>query len=124
MANQQDQAVSTYNAYFTAIQQVTALVGALDELDNSYTQLDMGTTAAALPTCPLNADGSLGVADAAPVSGNVIDTRIVSALHIAISSYDLGVMVNLAQALSALWKGQVVSQQQYAPHVVAKTKEQ
>ena len=124
MANQQDQAVSTANAYFTAVQQIAALVDIVDALDNSYGQLNMSAILQQLPTCILSADGSLGTADSAPsqAAGHVIDTRVVSALKIAIASYDIGVAHDVCQVFSALWKGQAIAQQSAAPNVIAKTK--
>lgn len=47
----------------------------------------------ALPTAPVNADGSLGVADGAPNNANPIDTRVVTTLARAISGNDLSAIV-------------------------------
>jgi len=117
----QDQAVSNVNQMFGVCQQLTTILRTVNRLINSYTQSDMSATFNALPTCATNADGSLGAPDAAPVSGNVIDTRIVSFLAISMSSYEIGVMVNLLQAYVALLDGQAVTTQQYAPSVLART---
>jgi len=117
----QDQAIWTANQMFNVCQQLATMLGTVNNLDNSYTQSSMSATFSAMPTCATNPDGSLGADDATPVSGNVIDTRKVTTLDIAMSSYEIGVMVNLLQALVTLLNGQAVATQQYAPSVLAKT---
>ena len=117
----QDQAILTANQMFAVCQDLVSTLKTVQALDNNYTQMDMSAIFGAMPTCTTNADGSLGAEDAAPVSGNVIDTRKVATLQVAISSYEIGVMVNLLQALVALLNGQTVATQVYALSVLAKT---
>jgi len=115
-----DQSVSCANQMFAAVRQLAIVLAQVKDLTNSYQQLNMGSIFAAMPTCVLNQDGSLGAADATPVAGNPINTSIVSQLQVALSSYDVGVMVNFLQAYADLLDGATVPQQQYAPSVLAK----
>lgn len=91
------------------------------DLINQYAAHNAGAGFAAMPTCAVNADGSLGPADPAPVSANVIDNRVVSTMEVAISSYNLGVVYDILQAYRDLFEGNAVGTQTYAPAMLAAT---
>lgn len=117
----QDQAISNANQIFATVQVLANTLATVNKLINNYTQSNMAAVFEALPTCATNPDGSLGTDDPAPVSGNVIDTRKVSNLNVAISAYEIGVSMNLLEAYVNLLEGLAVATQQYAPSVLAKT---
>jgi len=121
MAVKQDQTVATANMITSMLQQIKPMLATIDAINTSYTNLQMADVLNAMPTAAQNPDGSLGAPDTAgPVSGNPIDTTKVSRLSIAISAYDYGVMLTLLQQMAALFKGDVVAQQQSAPVSLAK----
>lgn len=121
MAVPQDQLITLANGMIDAMQTFRVGLQTANDLLNQYENLDAGNGFKGLPTCEVSADGSLGTVDASPVVGNVIDTRILMHLKVAISSYDLGVIHDLLQAYTDLLDGQAVATQAYAPAMLAKT---
>ena len=118
----QDQLIGNVNSIYATLRQFHDLLSTVNELVNTFTQLNGAAVLQALPTALMNPDGTLGTPDpaGAPVTGHPIDTRVVSTLSIANSSYDIGVMFNLAQAYQALMGCAAVTQQNYAPSALAK----
>jgi hypothetical protein len=53
----------------------------------------------ALPTCALNADGSLGTPDESPNNANPIDVRVVQGLDVARSYTQYSALYTLIKAL-------------------------
>lgn len=121
MAVPQDQLITLANGMIDAVQTLRVGLQNATDLSNQYINLNAGAGLQGLPTCAVNADGSLGTVDPSPVSGNVIDTRAVTRLKVAISSYDLGVVHSLLQAYANLLDGAAVATQTYAPAMLAKT---
>ena len=94
-ATKQSQAVSLAN-------ELIGLAGQLQNVNFTSSNLsqrygNQGTQAIlnSLPTCALNADGTLGMADVAPVPGNPIDTRVVTGLNRACTAQNLIAVKNI-----------------------------
>ena len=116
----QDQLIGNVNSIYATLRQFHDLLSTVNELVNTFTQLNGSAVLEALPTALMTPDGSLGAPDPTPLRGHPIDTRVVSILSIANSSYDIEIMFDLAQAYQALMGGAVVPQQNYAPSALAK----
>lgn len=121
MAVPQDQLITLANGMIDLIQNWRDDLKVANDLISQYANLDAGAGFAGLPTCSINADGSLGAEDPAPVAANLINTNIVATLNVAISSYALGVIYALLQEYVNLLGGQAVATQEYAPAMLAKT---
>lgn len=121
----QSQLVTLANQMCASLQSFRSALQTVIDLRNQYTNLEAGTGFAALPTCAVNADGSLGAADSTPDTVtqplHVIDNRVVSALDVAIASYNLGVVNDILGAFQALFEGNPVTTQNYAPAMLAAT---
>ena len=122
MAVPQDQIVANANQVFSILRELTNTLATVNELVNTYGELNGANVLGAMATCPLNADGSLGPTDPTPstADGHVIDTSIVTTLSIALSAYDIGVMINLLQELQNLLNGVAVTTLAAAPNMLAK----
>jgi len=120
MAVLQDQAIVTANTIISTLQQIKPILGTISAVNISYNNLNMASILSAMPTATQNADGSLTSDTAGPVSGNPIDTGKISRLSIALSAYDIGVMLTLLQQMAALFNGATVAQQTSAPVSLAK----
>ena len=116
----QDQLIGNVNSIYATLRQFHDVLSTVNELVNVFTQLNGAAVLEALPTALKNPDGTLGAPDPTPIRANPIDTRVVSTLSIANSSYDIEVMFDLAQAYQALMGGAAVPQQNYAPSALAK----
>jgi len=116
----QTQAIVVGNNIFGAVRQLKELLQTINDLNNTYVQMNLANVFGAMPTAALQADGSLGTADTAPVSGNPIDNRKMTSLELALPAYDIGVMMTLLQQAAALLNGSTVAQQSAAPSMLAK----
>src|SRR5690348_2782599 len=112
-ASLQSQAISVANQLISIGQQVYNLQQQINGTNGVYIQLTLSTALAALPTCVVNTDGSLGTADGSPNAAHVIDTRIAAAssLNRAISANDLASLNTFVAAVASLAAGSAVSQQ-------------
>lgn len=117
----QDQLVQLANDMCQLMQRARVELQTATDLLNQYTNLDAGAGFAALPTCPTNPDGSLGLTDTTPVVDHVIDNRVIGRLSVAITSYDLGVVHDIIAEYVHLLQGVAVATQQYAPAMMART---
>jgi len=114
-----------YQASITASNIIATVAGFADtrktigQLNSTYTQLDLASVLGAMPTATQNADGSL-TPDSTPQTGHPIDTNKITRLTIALSAYDIGVMLSLLQQVAALLDGNTVAQQTTAPNSLAK----
>lgn len=115
------QTVQMANDIMGLISQLGALKSQIDSLVAQWAQLNGATQMAAMATCALNADGSLGAADASPstATGHVIDTRVVTSLGRATSAYNVGLAENLLSAVSSLLSGNAVAAQSGFPSILA-----
>ena len=117
----QTQALQIANTLINISQSLYQLENNINLISTQFTQLTLGNVFNAMPTTAVNADGSLGTADATPVSGHVIDTRLVPGLNRAISATDLATLNTLAQAVAQLLSGGTVpAQQGEAPQLLNK----
>jgi hypothetical protein len=73
-------------------------------------------------TTPVNADGTLGTADATPNVAHPIDPRVPAqaGLTRAVLAADLGSALTMLQAVSTLLAGSAVTQQGQSPQILAK----
>lgn len=108
-ATKQSQAVALAN-------ELIGLAGMLQSVNFTASGLsqrygNQGTQAVlnALPTCALAADGSLGAADTAPVSGNPIDTRVVIGLNRACTAQQLIAVKNTMNEFIAFMSNAAVT---------------
>jgi hypothetical protein len=74
--SRQDKALAQANALLATMVQFQGLRSSLDELLYQYQNEGYNGIWANLATCALNADGSLGAADASPNTAHPIDTRV------------------------------------------------
>jgi hypothetical protein len=119
-ATTQSQAVAAANTLLAIAVELANIQAAITQATTQYTQLAMGSTLAAMATAASNADGSLGTADPSPVSGHVIDTRVLPNLSRAVSATDLGTLVTLVSAVATLLNGTAPATQGEAPQLLAK----
>jgi hypothetical protein len=120
MANLQDQSVANANAIFGILREIVPMLGTITGINNSYNNLNMASVLSAMPTATQNADGSTTPDTGSPATGHPIDITKISKLEIAVSAYDIGVMMTLLQQMSALFNGATVAQQTTAPTSLAK----
>lgn len=113
------QTIALANNAMQLIAQLAALKEQIDMLTAQWTALNGATQLNAMPTCVLNADGSLGTADATPTTGHAIDTRVVTTLVRAQSAYNVGLAENLLAAVSSLLAGNAVAAQTGFPSILA-----
>lgn len=85
-ATKQSQAVNAANALANLMVSVQSLRTQAKDFVQQYSNQSYVAVWNALPTAPVNADGSLGTADGSPVTSNPIDTRIVTALNKSVSA--------------------------------------
>jgi hypothetical protein len=88
-ATKQSQAVGVANEILVFAGQMNALFTVANNLSTKYTNQGIQATLNALPTCVQNPDGSLGTPDVAPVTGNPINTNIITGLNRAVSAQKL-----------------------------------
>ena len=118
-ATSQSQAVAIANNLIGIAQSLYGLQTSIQQATGQFTQLTLATPLGAMATTAVNTDGSLGTADATPVSGHVIDTRVITSLNRAVSATTIESLVTLLQAVNTLLSGSTVSQQGQAPQVLA-----
>ena len=118
-ATSQSQAVSIANNLIGIAQSLYGLQTSIQQATGQFTELTLATPLGAMATTAVNADGSLGTADATPVSGHVIDTRVITGLNRAIPATTISSLVTLLQAVNTLLSGSTVTQQGQAPQVLA-----
>lgn len=119
-ATLQSQAVAIANQLIGIGQQVYNVQQQINQSNGVYGQLSLSAVLAALPTCAVNADGSLGTADGSPNPAHVVDTRVVENLSRTISANDLASLSTFVAAVSLLAAGSAVTQQGQAPQLLAK----
>lgn len=116
----QSQAIAVANQLIAIGQNIYNAQQQSNQSNGVYTQLTLSTVLAALPTCAVNADGTLGAADGTPNPAHVIDTRVIAGLNRAISANDLASLSTFSGAVIALASGNTVTQQGQAPQLLAK----
>jgi hypothetical protein len=121
----ESQAIGVANTLLMTAQSLVALVNTINATSTEYTQLTLGTVFSAMATAAVNADGSLGTADATPNAAHPINpAALLTAqgltLNRAISATDLGSLLTFLQAVASLAAGNVVTQQGQAPQILAK----
>ena len=111
MATKQDNAITLANALLDACAGLLASYNTANDIVNKYNKQTYGTLWDNFKTAALNADGSLGAADASPVLTNPIDTRVAaqSALRRAVLSSDLKNGITLFQRLQDFFGNQAVA---------------
>lgn len=120
-ATLQTQALQIANSLINLGQNFYQLENQINLLSTQFMQLTLGTVLGAMATTAVNTDGSLGTADPSPVSGHVIDTRVLTGLSRAISATDLATLNTLAQAIAQLLSGGTPpTQQGEAPQLLNK----
>jgi hypothetical protein len=124
-ASPSSQAIYVANSLINIGQQLSSLEVTINNLSSQYTLLTLGTALAAMATCVVNADGTLGAADGTPTSGatHVIDTRVAAqaGLSRAISAADLASLNTLLQAVAQVLSGGAPpAQQGQSPQLLAK----
>ena len=80
-ATKQTQAIDAVNRLISASAQLRALYDTVAQLTSQTTNQGLAALLAALPTAAPNADGSLGEADATPVSDHPLDPRVLVGLN-------------------------------------------
>lgn len=121
-ATPQSQAIAVSNQLISTAQAIYNLSVTATQNVGLFNQNAMAGTLNALATCATNADGSLGIVDASPVNGHVINTALPanSGLNRAISAADLATIVTFLTAFNSLVAGTAVAQQGEAPQLLAK----
>jgi hypothetical protein len=89
MATQQSQVLSLGNQAIQITQQIDSLYETVCQFLEQWQDDNAQSVVLALATCALNADGSLGQADAAPNNAHPINTALYPGLSRAISASDL-----------------------------------
>lgn len=92
-ATPQSQAVALANRVLAADLQIAALLETVNQLLVEWNDIGAATILNNLPTCAVNADGTLGAADGAPNTAHPINTAVVTGLTRAISAADLSALV-------------------------------
>lgn len=120
-ATLQSQAVGYANGVISLIQQLAAIDSLIAELNSQNTELNFSAILGSFPTCAVNPDGSLGVADPVPSPDNPMDWRTpaASGLSRTITAYQIGVALTILQQVQALLSAGTPTQQQAAPNIVA-----
>lgn len=110
-ATPQSQAINGANDLLFVMQQLQQVRATVDNYVRQYVAANYSAEWNAFPTAAVNADGSLGTADATPNTARPIDTRIanVSGLQVPLSATNLVNGVALLQALQAFFTNQVVA---------------
>ncbi len=97
----QTQSVSLANGALSLASTLQGLLDATNSLVSQYGNNGTSTAWSAMATAALNADGSLGAADATPNPAHPIDTRVVTGLNHAVAANDLITFIALLQAYQA-----------------------
>jgi len=108
-ATQQSAGVNGANLLYNAVQQLRLLRSAVNEFVTQYNDNSWGTVWAAFATAAVNADGSLGQADASPNAAHPIDTRIISGLQSDRSVNDMTSAVTALEAFQSFLTGAAVA---------------
>lgn len=116
-SNLQSQAISIANAQMNMLNQLAALAGQTYFLTQQFTNLNLSSIFASLPTAPINPDGSFGTTDATPNPANPITN---TSLNRALSLNDLNTLNTFLTTFMALMQGQQVAQQSAIPALQAK----
>jgi len=117
-ATQQSQALQTINTIFSAAQQLSNLNVLIQQIDASWTDDSVATVIAALQTCPLQADGSLGTPDGTPNAAHPINPASYPALSRANSSNQIAQAKTVLDGIVAYMAGQAVTTQPGARAII------
>lgn len=109
MSTPNTQAVAGLNALNGMMGQIASLRQQINDFVLQYNDNNWSATWAAMATAALNADGTLGTADSAPVSTHPIDNRYYAALARSTTSGNYVNAVSMLEALQAFLTGGAVS---------------
>lgn len=118
-ANLNLQTIALANQAMQLIEQAADLKAQIDRFVTNWVQLDATAQLNAMPTCAVNTDGTLGMADTTPNTGHPIDTRVVTSLARAQSAFAIGSAENRLADLSSLMAGNAVGAQASWPSILA-----
>ena len=107
-ATKQSQAISLANELIGLAGQLQSVNFTSSNLSQRYGNQGTQGVLNALPTCALNADGTLGAADVTPVAGNPIDTRVVTGLNRACTAQHLIAVKNIMNEFIAFMSNAAV----------------
>jgi hypothetical protein len=110
--------VKVANEVTAALVAIVALLPQVDNAVNSYSDNVVSAALHAMATAPLNADGTLGTADATPVAGNPIDPRVVPNFSQVQSAYNYDAGYALLVQFQNLFKGLAVTTTPTAPNII------
>lgn len=107
MSTPQTQAVGLVNSLISLVQTVTAEAGSIDDLSALWTSAAVANTVNAFATRALNADGSLGAADATPNNQHPIDPAV--GVSKALSANDIAGILTSLQGVRDVVNGKAVA---------------
>jgi len=122
-ATKQSQAIALANRLLLAGQSAYDLKAEIDAILSLWQETNAGAVFNSMQTAAVNADGSLGAADAAPIVTNPINVQVppYNSLMRAISANDLAALNTLMGSLQTLLGGTGDPGQQAAfPQALAK----
>lgn len=99
--------------------QFLAVIEAATELNARWNALNAQAVMNAMGTVATNADGTLGTADATPVTGHTINPATYPGFSRQTSAYNWGALLTLVQQFLNLNNGQAVTTQANAPTLLA-----
>jgi hypothetical protein len=110
-ATVQSQAIGAANSSISGAQQIMTLYQQLTALQNVWTDVNVGATLNALGTVSLNADGSLGSADATPNTAHPIDPNKYPSMSRALSSTQITQIKSILDGIVTYIQGGAVTTQ-------------
>lgn len=111
MPTAQTQAIQNANAIIGLAQQLLVLYSQIVTANNAWNDDGSLTIVDALATCAQNTDGSLGTADASPVTTHPIDTRVAAntALSRAVSASNISSCLTQLNSVVSFVNGNAVA---------------
>ncbi len=109
MSNQQTQAIANANQVIALAQQLVGLYNSINQLNNSWNDDLSLTTLQNMATCAQNPDGTLGAADASPVSSHPINTNTYTTLSRPISANSLASILTQLNNINSFINGNALS---------------
>jgi hypothetical protein len=110
-ATLQSQAIDATNSGINAAQTLMTLYVQLVHVQNVWQDMNVGQTLTAMNTVALNADGSMGAADASPNANHPIDTTKYPTLSRSLSSTQIAQIKTILDGVVSYINGTAVTTQ-------------